>query len=161
MPSLALFGSTGAVGGQVLRAAAALPAYDRVHEVGRRSAELGDGKVSFQAVDFEAIDKDEALRKLGPDVVISALGTTRAQAGSAAQFRKIDHDYVVEGARALRDASKQQRLIYCSVRGRAWASIEPATAVAVLCRHCTQHSSHASPAAPRPRACSCIRTARA
>ena len=115
----------------MLRAAAALPAYDRVSEVGRRSAELGDGKVSFQAVDFEAIDA-ETLRKLGPDVVISALGTTRAQAGSAAQFRKIDHDYVVEGARALRDASKQQRLIYCSVRGRATTWVEPAAGVAEL-----------------------------
>ena len=128
MPSIAVFGSTGAVGGQVLRAAATLPAYDRVHEVGRRSAETTDGKVSFQAVDFEAIDKDEALRKLGPDVVISALGTTRAQAGSAANFRKIDHDYVVSGARALLDSSKQQRLIYCSVRRRCARAADAAVA---------------------------------
>lgn len=115
MPSVAVFGSTGAVGGQILRAAVALP-YERVHEVGRRSAELGGDKMTFRAVDFEAIDKDDALRKLSPDVVISALGTTRAQAGSAAAFRRIDHDYVVDSARVLRDSSKpNQRLVYCSV----------------------------------------------
>jgi oxidoreductase len=47
------------------------------------------------------------------------VGTTRGQAGSSANFIKIDQDYVVAGAKAALSEEKEnkQRLIYCSSAG--------------------------------------------
>lgn len=47
------------------------------------------------------------------------MGTTRAQAGSAANFVKIDRDYVLAGAKAAMtdESDESQRIIYCSSSG--------------------------------------------
>lgn len=44
------------------------------------------------------------------------VGTTRAQAGSAQAFSKIDREYVIAAARAalVQDTSNKQKVLYCS-----------------------------------------------
>lgn len=44
------------------------------------------------------------VAQLVPDAVISALGTTHRKAGSSDAFRAVDHDLVLELARAAKDA---------------------------------------------------------
>ena len=44
------------------------------------------------------------VSQLQPDAVISALGTTRRKAGSSEAVREVDHDLVLELARAAREA---------------------------------------------------------
>ncbi|KAI5123473.1 hypothetical protein M0805_008843 [Coniferiporia weirii] len=118
--SALLLGATGAVGKHALRELLASGEYTRVCEAGRRVTPLGDlpgaqGKLEQRTVDFERIS-EAGLREGRWDVVVITMGTTKAAAGSAEAFEKIDREYVVNSARAAKseDPSHEQRLVYCS-----------------------------------------------
>ncbi|QRV91178.1 oxidoreductase HTATIP2 [Ceratobasidium sp. AG-Ba] len=53
------------------------------------------------------------------DVILITLGTTKANAGSAEKFEKIDREYVINAAKAAKstDPAHQQRLVYLSSSG--------------------------------------------
>jgi uncharacterized protein YbjT (DUF2867 family) len=101
-----LFGASGLVGGHVLELLLRNPAYTRVIIAVRKKLPLINEKLEQQVVDF---DKMEDF----PDVfrahdVFCCLGTTIKQAGSQAQFRKVDHDYSVHAAQlSLQHGAKQ------------------------------------------------------
>ncbi|KAI5123479.1 hypothetical protein M0805_008849 [Coniferiporia weirii] len=118
--SALLLGATGAVGKHVLREVLASGEYARVCEAGRRVTPLTDlscaqGKLEQRTIDFERIS-EAGLREGRWDVVIITMGTTRAAAGSAKMFEKIDREYVLNAARAAKseDPTHEQRLVYCS-----------------------------------------------
>ena len=96
--SALLFGATGAVGKRLLAELLANDEWTRVGEYGRRvstppSDPHAQTKLEQKVIDFEHLD--EAGLKAGRwDVVFVTLGTTRANAGSAAQFEKIDRECV-------------------------------------------------------------------
>jgi len=130
MVSALLIGATGATGKHVLRELLASPHYTTVGEFGRRvtpldslPADAHKDKLLQKVVDFEKID--EAGLKDGKwDVVIVTLGTTRAIAGSAENFVKIDRDYVISAAKAAKssETDHKQRLIYLSSTGASSSS---------------------------------------
>ena len=96
-----LAGASGLVGGHVLRLLLDDSQYERVTVLGRRDLPVTHKKLVQRVVDFDR------LAELGdfPRVhaVFCCLGTTIKQAGSEAEFRKVDYTYVVELARlALR-----------------------------------------------------------
>lgn len=93
---VALFGSTGLIGKNVLKLLVRLPQVERVYCPVRSVPVLseygileGAAKVDFDVVDFEQVDK---LREkfAGLDAAICCLGTTIKQAGSKPAQEKID-----------------------------------------------------------------------
>ncbi|KAH8096925.1 hypothetical protein DFH11DRAFT_1694382 [Phellopilus nigrolimitatus] len=122
--SALLIGATGAVGKHVLRELLASSEFTRIGEAGRRVTPLeqlgadAGAKLEQRTVDFEKLE-EAGLKEGRWDVVFITLGTTRAAAGSAAAFEKIDREYVVNSARAAKtdDPAHKQRLVYCSSMG--------------------------------------------
>jgi len=121
--SALLLGATGATGSQVLRELLASKEFTRVIEVGRRvtSSDIlanmaGKEKLSQKTIDFEKIE-EAGLKEENPDVVIITLGTSRAVAGSAEKFIKVDREYPIRAAKAAKTDSASQRLIYLSSIG--------------------------------------------
>jgi uncharacterized protein YbjT (DUF2867 family) len=102
----ALFGSTGFVGNEILQALLASPACSAVHTISRRQP-AGQGSAKLHAALEAETTKwpaQLAALKPTPDIVYSAVGTTRAEAGGLAKQWKIDHDLNVELAWAARKA---------------------------------------------------------
>lgn len=93
---LLLIGSTGLVGQQVLAGALADSRFQRVVALTRRPLPAHP-KLLNPIVDFDALPDDAPWWSV--DAVISTLGTTRRQAGSAAAFAHVDHDYPLAVAR--------------------------------------------------------------
>ena len=118
MPSALIYGSTGAVGSKLMRALLETKDFTQITEAGRRSLtpDACPPSVTFHQVDFENVEKDTKLAEVKPEVVFITLGTTRATAGGAEAFKRIDKEYVLNGAKAVRSASvTKQRVLYCSV----------------------------------------------
>jgi len=113
-----VLGSTGAVGRNVFLSALASSSYSSVTEVGRRSLALsadalGKEKAHYIEVDFDNLDAAK-LRSVDADAVLIALGTSRAAAGSAKAFERIDREYVLAAGKAAATGKPGQRIVYCS-----------------------------------------------
>lgn len=96
---VALLGSTGLVGKNVLKLLARLDQVVSVYCPVRKAPAFmdlgiieGSSKITFDAVDFEQINSNESVRSgfAGCDAVICCLGTTIKQAGSKPAQEKID-----------------------------------------------------------------------
>ncbi len=112
-------GGTGLVGQSlVARLATARPG--AVHVIGRRKPDgLPAGVASHVAApeDWPAL-----VESLAPEAAVCALGTTIRDAGSQAAFRAVDHDLVVNFARAARSGGATHFLLVSSVGANAAAS---------------------------------------
>ena len=75
--------------------------------IGRRNIDLPTGagwdKVEQNVVDYDNLDKSANSFK-NVDVAFCCLGTTRAKAGKTG-FIKVDHEYVLNSAKLLKDAN--------------------------------------------------------
>jgi len=91
-------GATGLVGREALTAMLEDPQLSKVLAVVRRSTGRTHPKLEERVVDFDALGP--SLTGGSADVAVCCLGSTIKQAGSQAQFRRIDHDYVLAFARA-------------------------------------------------------------
>ncbi|KAL8705481.1 MAG: hypothetical protein Q9201_001412 [Fulgogasparrea decipioides] len=105
MNSVALVGCTGLVGSQILSALRSIPQKPTIHAIARR-------EIAHDSPNIKLIIKPEtgnwptSLRTLTPvpDAFLSALGTSRAQAGSFAAQRSIDFDLNLSLAKAAKEA---------------------------------------------------------
>jgi oxidoreductase len=89
--------------------------------VGRKPAEgLTSEKLTQHTVDMEKVAEHPELFA-GCDYTFCALGTTRAQAGSAEAFRHIDYDLVAEAAKAAK-AGGCKHFAYVSSQGASASS---------------------------------------
>ena len=112
-------GATGLVGGYLLRALASHSAYGRVVALSRSEPE---GLGLLEGVEWEPLP-DLTTDARGRDVVavpagqdfFSALGTTRAKAGSAEAFERIDYGLNLALARGALGAGYGQYLLVSSV----------------------------------------------
>ncbi|KAJ3282261.1 hypothetical protein HK104_010982 [Borealophlyctis nickersoniae] len=105
-----ILGATGAVGKAVVRDIMETDAFEKVTLLVRREVEYEGPhaeKLRQEKVDFDNLKESSFA---GHDVVFCALGTTRAQAGSAEAFRKIDHDYVLNAAKVFKSANPNKPL---------------------------------------------------
>jgi uncharacterized protein YbjT (DUF2867 family) len=100
MTSILLLGATGLVGKEVLRRALADPRVSRIVAPTRRALAEQHPKLENPIVDFDALPAEASW--WGCDGAICTLGTTMRRAGSREAFFKVDHDYVVNGARLAR-----------------------------------------------------------
>ena len=99
MKRVLLVGATGLVGQSVLRLALAHPQVAQVIAPTRRALPA-HARLLNPVVDFEALPEDADWWAV--DAVICTLGTTIADAGSRAAFRRVDHDYPLQVARLAR-----------------------------------------------------------
>lgn len=107
-----IVGATGMIGQAVV---AAWPDDRPLHILARRSldgAEPGPGIRAHVAPPEDWASRVAAVR---PRALLCALGTTIAQAGSREAFRAVDHDLVLNVAKAARDAGCPHMLVVSSV----------------------------------------------
>eukprot|EP00698_Gefionella_okellyi_P021293 TRINITY_DN6867_c0_g1_i1.p1 TRINITY_DN6867_c0_g1~~TRINITY_DN6867_c0_g1_i1.p1 ORF type:complete len:311 (-),score=60.79 TRINITY_DN6867_c0_g1_i1:783-1715(-) len=118
--SVAVLGGTGATGKAFLRELLSSPQIGRVLSVARRQLSMSDfpglhssewAKFKQITADFDAIVGDsESEQLITPDILkdydfaVSTLGTTRAQAGSDSEFRRVDYGFTLAFARAAHSA---------------------------------------------------------
>ncbi|KAG8985276.1 Protein fmp52, mitochondrial [Tulasnella sp. 427] len=121
--SVLLLGATGATGKHVLRDLLASNHFSRVVEAGRRVTPTeslqdatGKEKLTQKVIDFEKLE-ESGLKDEKVDAVVVVLGTSKASAGSAEAFEKIDREYVLNAAKAAKVDAGQQRLVYLSSAG--------------------------------------------
>lgn len=100
MKTVLLIGGSGQVGRQLLAQALDDSQIERVVAPTRKPL-APHPRLINPVVNFSALPDAEWWQA---DAMLSALGTTRRQAGSPAAFRLIDHDYVLNAARLARAA---------------------------------------------------------
>lgn len=113
-----LIGATGAIGECLLGELLCSKNVSKVVSLGRRNATVPEeysvdqkaeeesGRLQQHVVDFEAISSETVGEQFkDKDVFFCTLGTTRRAAGSAAAFRHVDYDYVVNCAKIAKEAN--------------------------------------------------------
>lgn len=95
-----LIGATGLVGGHCLERLLVSPAYDRVVAVARRAIPRAHEKLSVLTGPFDQLG--QLLADVRADDAFCCLGTTIRQAGTKAEFHKVDYGYSYEFAHRLR-----------------------------------------------------------
>ncbi|KAK7976575.1 hypothetical protein PG989_015038 [Apiospora arundinis] len=101
MSTAAVIGCTGQVGSHILSTLLSLDTVKAVHSISRRAPPVSAPKLSANVeADTSRWASTLAAITPPPDVVFSALGTTREQAGGLANQWKIDHDLNIELAKS-------------------------------------------------------------
>ena len=121
-------GATGLVGRLVLARLLASPSVSRVVAPTRRPLGIEHPRLLNPGVEFVALP--EAAEWWAVEAVICTLGTTIADAGSQAAFRRVDHDYPLRVAQLARrhgagtyalnsalGANARSRIFYNRVKG--------------------------------------------
>lgn len=124
MANALAFGSTGAVGSQILATLLSSPACTSLTTVSRRAPQTQNPKLQ-SIIEADTAKWGPMIAKLSPapSVVFNAVGTTFATAGSAAAQWAIDHDLCVENAKAAK-AAGVKTYVYCSSAGTS-SSLSP------------------------------------
>ncbi|EFN55849.1 hypothetical protein CHLNCDRAFT_145410 [Chlorella variabilis] len=127
-------GGTGAVGREVVGQLLVSPRWGSVVAVGRRAADppaaykgqegYDEGKLKQAVVNMDNLEAEAQQAFAGADSVFCCLGTTRAAAGTADQFRKVDLEYVAATARAAKAAAVPTFALVSSqgARPSVWAT---------------------------------------
>lgn len=116
-----VIGSTGLVGGEIIKALLGRADIEKVISFVRRPVmqqhNLGYEKLKEHVVDFEKIESWKALVK--GDILFSALGTTRSQAGSKEEQYKVDYQYQWDIARIAKANGIHSYVLISSVGANA------------------------------------------
>jgi len=119
MTGAVLAGSTGLVGSNILTTLISHPSLNSIHAYTRRKLPADSPKVTtLEATDSESWPS-MFPKAPSPSVFLSALGTTRAQAGGAENQRKIDHDLNLALAKAAKEAGVQTYVLVSSTGASA------------------------------------------
>lgn len=122
--SAAIIGSTGLVGGYILSTCLQETSpWSKIHTISRRQPKSSGIKLAA-VVEADTTKWSPALSAIspGPEVVFSALGTTRAQAGGIDAQWKIDHDLNVELVKAAKTAGVKDFVFISSAGTRGMLS---------------------------------------
>lgn len=127
--SAILFGATGAVGKPLLSELLKSSEYDQIHTFVRKpfkaeSNYKDEGKLVEHLIDFEKLLEEQKgskeIHDINAKAIYITLGTTRANAGSAQAFERIDREYVLAAGKAALNQEKEQndqKILYCSSFG--------------------------------------------
>lgn len=116
-----LIGATGLVGGHCLRELLASPAYDKVIAVTRRPLKLRHEKLQMIEISFDQLG--EALADIKADDAFCCLGTTIRQAGTKAEFHKVDYGYAYEFAHRMQANGTSHFLLVSALGARAGSPV--------------------------------------
>lgn len=112
-----VFGSTGAVGSEVVRQCVADPRVGRVTAVTRRPLAIGSDKIStVLCSDFLNLEPI-AEHLAGQDVCFYCLGVSQLQVKDPTLYREITRDYTLAAARALLERSPDHLFHFLSGGG--------------------------------------------
>lgn len=121
MTTALIFGSTGAVGSQILVTLLSSTSCTTITTISRRAPSRQDYKLQpFIEADSTKWGPLSATLSPVPSVVFNAVGTTIGSAGSVASQWAIDHDLSVEDARSAK-AAGVKTYVYCSSAGTSGA----------------------------------------
>ena len=109
-----LAGATGLVGAHALEALLEAPDIGRVFAITRRPLGREHSRLANRIVRFDQLETQ--LKGMTCHVGVCCLGTTRRQAGSEQEFRRVDVDYVLAFARTAK-AAQAQRFVVVSSAG--------------------------------------------
>ncbi|CAR27916.1 hypothetical protein ZYGR_0N04030 [Zygosaccharomyces rouxii] len=112
--SALILGATGLCGGSFLRNAIASDKFTEVFTITRRELPSDADNVK-QIVETDSSKWAQLFPETGVKFYFSAFGTTRAAAGSAENFYKIDHDLNVELAKAAKTKGCTTMVLVSSV----------------------------------------------
>ena len=108
-----LAGATGLVGTHALDALLDASDIGRVFAITRRPLGREHPMLANRIVQFDKIESQ--LKGLTCHVAVCCLGTTRRQAGSPEEFRRVDFDYVIAFARVAKEAQAKRFIVVSSV----------------------------------------------
>ncbi|ABN67032.1 predicted protein [Scheffersomyces stipitis CBS 6054] len=118
-----VLGSTGLVGLQILKVLDSSTAFKKVSTVSRRLPSVTSGKINSiekkESEEWPAIIEKEAKDY---SAFFSAFGTTRAAAGSADNFKKIDYGINYEAAKAAKAAGVETFVLVSTIGANAQSS---------------------------------------
>jgi uncharacterized protein YbjT (DUF2867 family) len=110
MQTALIVGATGLIGNALFNQLLTDATFSKIIVLARKPQAVSHAKVEWRVVDFDAAATYEALKHDNIDAVFCALGTTRKQTPDLERYRKIDHDYPVNIAKAT-----SPRAVYCLV----------------------------------------------
>ncbi|KAL1589539.1 hypothetical protein WHR41_01601 [Cladosporium halotolerans] len=113
MTTTVLAGSTGLVGSHILSTLTASPAITKIHAFARKSLPISEKISPLSSPDSQNWPSLYPTSPT-PSLFISALGTTRAQAGSFAAQREIDYDLNLALARRAKEAGTKTYVLVSS-----------------------------------------------
>lgn len=115
-PSAALLGCTGLVGSQILSSLLVHPSNPRIHAIARREALPQTSPNLSLIANPDTTAWPAALKSISPppQILLSALGSTRAAAGSFAAQRAIDYDLNLSVAQAAKENGTQVYVLISS-----------------------------------------------
>ncbi|MBS1624277.1 MAG: NAD-dependent epimerase/dehydratase family protein [Bacteroidetes bacterium] len=127
--TILILGATGLVGSKCVEHALADSRIDRVIAVTRRPMDTTHPKLTNLIVDYDRLE--DYASEMRADAVLTALGTTLAQAGNPAKFRVVDYDYQLRAAQIAKKngtktfvllssggADAKSLLLYTKVKGQ-------------------------------------------
>lgn len=112
---IVVIGGTGLVGGLLLDLLAGASGME-VHSLQRRQ---GVSRPGVTTLVLDPAGWAGRVEELQPDVLLSALGTTIAAAGSRSAFRSVDHDLLLDVAQAAHAGGARHMVAVSSVGARA------------------------------------------
>jgi len=116
MKTAVIIGSTGLVGTELIHALSNSHHYEKIFVITRRHVEFIDAKVEPVVLAFDQL-KEQTFPE-GADY-FCALGTTIKQAGSQAEFRKVDYDYVLSFAKVAKKCAANSFHMVSSIGANA------------------------------------------
>lgn len=93
-----VLGGTGLIGGELIQQLINENIYSEIHVIGRKPTDHKSSKIFFHQVDMNKIGEYSDLFNV--NTAFCCLGTTIKTAGSKEAFTKVDHDMVVDAAKA-------------------------------------------------------------
>ncbi|KAL9622290.1 MAG: hypothetical protein Q9160_003301 [Pyrenula sp. 1 TL-2023] len=122
-PSALVFGSTGAVGSNILTTLLSTDTFPSIQTISRRLPTPQSAKLSaIQEADTSKWGNMISSMNPKPSTIFNAVGTTRSQAGGLSAQWAIDHDLCVENARAAKDAGVSTYVFVSSAGTRGMLS---------------------------------------
>lgn len=108
-----VIGATGAVGIDLVGELLKHDYWEEIHVLVRRPGSFDNDRIKEHVIDFEKPESWEGLVK--GDVLFSALGTSRKQAGSKEAQWHVDYDYQYNVARAARKNGVRELVLVSSL----------------------------------------------
>lgn len=115
--SALVLGATGLTGSLVVRELLDDSFWQTVRVIARRDPGPVSGRLDVRILELEEMGRQPDA--FAVDAVFCCLGTTRARAGSAGAFRRVDHDACIEAGRLAREQGVRHFLVVSAVNADA------------------------------------------
>ncbi len=100
--TVALFGSTGLIGSEILKLLINDDDYKTINVITRKKVTVQSKKIKNYIIDFTNLDSYKKVIKKG-DVVIASIGTTQSKVNfNKNEYRKVDYDILLNIAKACK-----------------------------------------------------------